>query len=99
MPVADLHVVRAGRALARLDQRLQAHQEAAPLRAAVVHELDRLLPAFVLEQHGRELSAGLEIEAHLRADKNLTPETAAALSELFRVAYTQFSRSDTKKRR
>lgn len=33
------------------------------------------------------------VEAHLRADRNLTPETAAALSELFRVAYTQFSRS------
>src|SRR5213083_219942 len=31
------------------------------------------------------------VEAHLRADRNLTPETAAALSELFRVAYTQFS--------
>jgi transcriptional regulator with XRE-family HTH domain len=31
------------------------------------------------------------VEAHLRADKNLTPETASALSELFRVAYTQFS--------
>lgn len=31
------------------------------------------------------------IEAHLRADKNLTPETAKALSELFRVAYKQFS--------
>ena len=33
------------------------------------------------------------VEAHLRADQNLTPETAAALAELFRVAYTQFSRS------
>ncbi|MGI8641113.1 MAG: helix-turn-helix domain-containing protein [Pyrinomonadaceae bacterium] len=33
------------------------------------------------------------VEAHLRADKNLTPETAKALSELFRVAYTQFSKS------
>ena len=31
------------------------------------------------------------VEAHLRADRNLTPETAKALSELFRVAYTQFS--------
>ena len=31
------------------------------------------------------------VEAHLRADRNLTPETAHALSELFRVAYTQFS--------
>jgi transcriptional regulator with XRE-family HTH domain len=37
------------------------------------------------------------VEAHLRADKNLTPETAAALSELFRVAYNQFSRSQTDK--
>ncbi|MEP6923683.1 MAG: helix-turn-helix transcriptional regulator [Pyrinomonadaceae bacterium] len=31
------------------------------------------------------------IEAHLRADRNLTPETARALSEMFRVAYKQFS--------
>ena len=31
------------------------------------------------------------VEAHLRADRNLTPETAQALSELFRVAYAQFS--------
>src|SRR5438128_12476263 len=31
------------------------------------------------------------VEAHLRADRHLTPETAKALSELFRVAYTQFS--------
>src|SRR5215213_10150524 len=30
------------------------------------------------------------VEAHLRADKNLSPETAKALSELFRVAYQQF---------
>ena len=32
------------------------------------------------------------VEAHLRADKSLTPETANALSELFRVAYKQFSK-------
>ncbi len=31
------------------------------------------------------------VEAHLRADRNLTSETASALSELFRVAYAQFS--------
>jgi hypothetical protein len=36
------------------------------------------------------------VEAHLRADKNLTPETAKALSELFRVAYTQFSSPNKK---
>lgn len=37
------------------------------------------------------------VEAHLRADRNLTAETAAALSELFRVAYSQFSRTDSAK--
>jgi transcriptional regulator with XRE-family HTH domain len=31
------------------------------------------------------------VEAHLRADRNLTPDTARALAELFRVAYEQFS--------
>jgi len=31
------------------------------------------------------------VEAHLRADMSFTPDTARALSELFRVAYTQFS--------
>ncbi|HSI89086.1 MAG TPA: helix-turn-helix transcriptional regulator [Pyrinomonadaceae bacterium] len=36
------------------------------------------------------------VEAHLRADKNLTPETANALSELFRVAYKQFSKPGEK---
>src|ERR1044072_640425 len=33
------------------------------------------------------------VEAHLRADRNLTPETAAALSELFRVAYNKLSKA------
>jgi len=37
------------------------------------------------------------VEAHLRADRNLTAETADALSELFRVAYSQFSRTDSLK--
>lgn len=36
------------------------------------------------------------VEAHLRADKNLTPDTAKALSELFRVAYQQFSKPGVK---
>jgi transcriptional regulator with XRE-family HTH domain len=41
------------------------------------------------------------VEAHLRAGRSLTPDTAKALSELFRVAYTQFSRpgEDKRKRR
>src|SRR5437588_4012059 len=37
------------------------------------------------------------VEAHLRADKNLTTQTAKALSELFRVAYAQFSATSKKK--
>jgi len=36
------------------------------------------------------------VEAHLRADKHLSPQTAKALSELFRVAYAQFSEPDGK---
>jgi transcriptional regulator with XRE-family HTH domain len=39
------------------------------------------------------------VEAHLRADKHLTPQTAKALSELFRVAYAQFSHDDKPSRR
>ena len=35
------------------------------------------------------------VEAHLRADRNLSPETADALSQLFLVAYSQFSRTDS----
>ena len=36
------------------------------------------------------------IEAHLRADRNLDPNTAASLSRLFRVAYEQFAPLHTK---
>jgi transcriptional regulator with XRE-family HTH domain len=39
------------------------------------------------------------VEAHLRADRQLTTETAKALSELFRVAYKQFSQSGSEKSR
>lgn len=35
------------------------------------------------------------VEVHLRADKNLTPETATALAELFRVAYEQFTKNQS----
>lgn len=34
------------------------------------------------------------VEAHLRADPNLDTETAKALGELFRVAYTQMAKKD-----
>lgn len=32
------------------------------------------------------------VEAHLRADRNLNPEMAKSLAELFRVAYAQFAK-------
>jgi transcriptional regulator with XRE-family HTH domain len=35
------------------------------------------------------------VEAHLRADRNLKPETAKALAELFRTAYNQFAHLQT----
>ncbi|REJ78620.1 MAG: helix-turn-helix domain-containing protein [Acidobacteria bacterium] len=38
------------------------------------------------------------VEAHLRADKNLSEDTANALSELFRVAYTQFATPESQKK-
>ncbi len=38
-----------------------------------------------------ELSTPEVVEVHLRADRNLSPETAAALAELFRLAYKQYS--------
>ena len=37
--------------------------------------------------------------AHLRADPNLDSDTADALLELFRVAYKQFSKPGTKKKK
>ena len=35
------------------------------------------------------------VEAHLRADRNLEPDTAAALARMFRVAYEQFTKFST----
>lgn len=39
------------------------------------------------------------VEAHLRADPELTPETAQALSDLFRVAYEGYKRNVGKPQR
>lgn len=41
-----------------------------------------------------ELSTPDIIEVHLRADRNLSHETAAALAELFRAAYKQLAREE-----
>jgi transcriptional regulator with XRE-family HTH domain len=37
------------------------------------------------------------IELHLRADKNLNPQTAAALAKMFRAAYDELSRKSVKR--
>lgn len=42
------------------------------------------------------LSTPEVVEVHLRADKNLSPETAAALADVFRAAYEHFSRHGKK---
>src|SRR5581483_90601 len=53
MPVADLGIAGIGRARAGLDERLQAHQKDRPFGGAVVHELHRLSPVQMLEEHDR----------------------------------------------
>jgi transcriptional regulator with XRE-family HTH domain len=65
-----------------IDRVMNKHQDKNEIVEAVVYYPHEATPEIV--------------EAHLRADKNLTPETAKALSELFRVAYTQFSRPNEK---
>jgi len=44
--------------------------------------------------HG-EMSTPDIVKAHLRADRKLNSEAAEALSEMFRLAYTQFSRPNS----
>jgi transcriptional regulator with XRE-family HTH domain len=34
------------------------------------------------------------VEVHLRADKNLTPQTARALADMFKALYVQFTKTD-----
>ena len=63
----------AGCALPGLDERLQAQQVDRPLRAAVVHEVDRFLPALVFEQDGGVVALLLEVPADRRADPFVGP--------------------------
>ena len=41
-----------------------------------------------------ELSTPEAVEVHLRADKNLAPETADSLAKMFKVMYEQFRQKD-----
>jgi transcriptional regulator with XRE-family HTH domain len=64
--------------------------------------VDNLMKGELIPQIGTEnRSEGIyfkstpdAVEAHLRADPNLNADTAKALAEMFRVAYTQFANSD-----
>ena len=45
------------------------------------------------DENEPELTTVEIVEVSLRADKNLSPETAEALAEMFRLLYEQFSRN------
>jgi hypothetical protein len=68
VPVADLDVVWLWGPGAGLEKLLQALQEDTPLGAAVVHELHRVSPTFVLEQDDGVVVFLLEVPAHRRTD-------------------------------
>jgi len=75
--------------IARLTQWLQMPVD----RLMTNHSADHVEPVIY---YPHEATTDI-IEAHLRADPNLTSDTAKALSELFRVAYQQFSTPVSKK--
>lgn len=51
-----------------------------------------------VKKHGKEIQETPDIvELHLRADKNLSKETASALATLFRTAYDHYKKLQTKK--
>ena len=76
--------------IARLTQWLDM-----PVDRLMTHKSDNIEPVIY---YPHEKTPEI-IKAHLRADKNLSPETAEALSELFRVAYQQFSNKPSKKKK
>ena len=52
----------------------------------------------LIRKHGKEIQATPDIvEIHLRADKNLSKETASSLATLFRTAYDHYKQLQTKK--
>ena len=72
-----------------------------PIERIMHHGRDEATDAKAVVYYPHESTPEI-VEAHLRADRNLSPETADALSQLFRVAYSQFSKNEpspTRKRR
>jgi hypothetical protein len=71
--VGYVDIVWIGRAFPGFDKRFYAHQKERPLGAAMVHELNRLLPALVFEEDNGEVLILREREAYLCADPFLGP--------------------------
>ena len=65
-----------------------------PIERIMHHGRDEMTDAKAVVYYPHESTPEI-VEAHLRADRNLSPETADALSQLFRVAYSQFSKNET----
>lgn len=65
-----------------------------PIERIMHHGRDEATDAKAVVYYPHESTPEI-VEAHLRADRNLSPETADALSQLFRVAYSQFSKNET----
>src|SRR5205807_830154 len=63
-PTVQLDLVRRGGTFACLQKRFEAEQEDSPLRAAVVHELHRLLPICVLEKDDGPVVVLFNVEAY-----------------------------------
>lgn len=53
--------------------------------------MTRILPFRPDDQRSSQSSLPDEVEAHLRADRNLDPEAAEVLGRMFRLAYEQLS--------
>src|SRR5258708_28112687 len=81
----DLDVVRVRATLGALDPVLQAHQENSPVGAAVVHELDRLSPACVAEEHKGLVRFLSQAKGELGADPLVGAAGAAPLHHLARL--------------
>src|SRR5665213_1844520 len=80
----NLDVVRMGPPLAVLHPAAQAQQEGCPLGAAVMHELDRITPAGVREEHECVIFLLDQAERQIGADPLVRPGDALPFDDLAR---------------
>jgi len=83
--------------LSRLERGASSSLPDADTLAKLAHWLEVSVGFLLLEQNqegdegGPELTTPEVVEVHLRADKRLSPKTAEALAEMFRILYEQFT--------